>query len=278
MFDEIATLLQDRVDPLVWEGLMDLTRGLEQHQAILYKEQLHHMIMDANNIDTTALVDRAIAIIYGQVTALLRQMQIELDLDQVTHQSLAAILTALVFAPNDQDEYALAAVQQGDDPLELLAEVLSVYTGVDAIEYLPVITSVSLATIQSIEAKLQRNLSYVEESQAGVREAVVLLNQQQQLVGTTMTLGMESLHAGVPVGTDATTLVEQHRDVLVTLPADTLADALLSIAILAKVPYDALEDEVMHFVESIVDDPVAIQKTYKRLRERISTLKDMSHE
>jgi len=278
MFDEIATLLQDRVDPVVWEGLLDLTRALEQHQAILYKEQLHHLIMDANNLDTTALVDRVIAIIYGQVTALLGQMKIELDLDQVTHQTLAAILNALTFAPNDQDEYALSALQQGDDPLEILAEVVSVYTGADPIEYLPVITSVAMTTLQSIESTLQRNLSYNEESQSGVQEAVLLLNRQQQLIGTALTVGMESLQAGVPIGTDTTTMVEQHREILVTMSADTLADALLSIALLGNIPHDALEDEVMHFVESIVDDPLGIQKTYKRLKVRLSALKDATHE
>ncbi|MNJ75415.1 hypothetical protein D3C77_725100 [compost metagenome] len=53
---------------------------------------------------------------------------------------------------------------------------------------------------------------------------------------------------------------------------EELADNLLSIAIVAKTPNDALQDEVMFFTENIVQDPFVVQKAYKRVNKRLGEL------
>jgi hypothetical protein len=101
---------------------------------------------------------------------------------------------------------------------------------------------------------------------------VVLLNKHQALVGEKLTVGMESLGAGMGVGVSAEELVNQSRSRLADLPPEDLADQLLSIAIIAKTPREALQDEVMFFAENIVHDPFMVQKAYKRVTKRLAEL------
>ncbi|MNP73496.1 hypothetical protein D3C76_1702160 [compost metagenome] len=74
------------------------------------------------------------------------------------------------------------------------------------------------------------------------------------------------------MGASAEELVNQARERLADLPPEDLADQLRSIAIVAKTPRDALQDEVMFFAENIVQDPFHIQKAYKRVSKRLSEL------
>lgn len=277
MYDELAQLVEGKVDPSTWDGLLELCKALDSHQAILYKEQLHHLAMDVENTDYSTVVDRTVAIIYGQVAALLAQMHLVFDLDALTHQSLADILNVLLFKPNDQDEEALNALDQGEDGPETLSEILAVYLGTDASEYIEAIHQVPVQTLRTIVEHLVRNIEYGQEVTEGVQEVVTVLNYHQQLTGA-VTVGMESLQAGIEPGGDTTAMVEQQRDALMAMKPDELGDALISIVLLAKVSREAVEDEVMHFAEALLDDPVAVQRTYKRVRARMTQLEEFSNE
>ncbi len=278
MVEELAVLLHNRVDPSVWDGVLALTQALEQHRAILYKDRLARLVMEANNLDSVTLVDETMGIIYGQVEALLSQMQIRLDYDCLNHQRVAEILTVFLFHPNDLDEQALAAIGQGDDGVETLTEVLAVYLNEEPVALIEAVVEVGEDVIPVIELVLQQNLSYQDEAVEGVQETVALMNRHQDLVGQNVTLGMEALKEGTAVSTAFEELVQQHREQLQNVPDDQLGDQLLSLALLARVDHIALKEEIMHFVEALRDDPIAIQRVYKRLIPRIDQLRSLIHE
>lgn len=272
MFQELSDILLDNVHPAIYSGMVSLTRALEKHQAVQYKERIIQLRMDANNREPITLADEAISIVYDQVRALTQQMKIQLELDNLSMDKLSMILECLVFAPSDNDSEYLAALDAGEDSEETLQEVLAIYMQCDSVELMEYVVGVDGAVIVAIREVVEKNLSYLEKAEEGVQEAVQLLNQHQVLVGEKLTVGMESLQAGTEVGSSAEELVRQSQSRLADLPPEDLADQLLSIAIVAKTPRDALQDEVMFFVENIVQDPFVVQKAYKRVNKRLSEL------
>lgn len=272
MFEELSDILKGRVDPAVWVGINAITSALEKHSATVWQERIITLRMDANNREMGTVVEEALHIIYDQVRALLQQMQITLELDTLSMDRLAMILEALVFTPNDLDSEALAALEAGEDTVEAFCDVLGIYLNLVPEELMEYVIDVSNQAILAIQEKLGQNLSYREETGEGVAETVRLLNRHQLLVGDTLTVGMESLNQGTAPGADMTSMVLANRGRLVDLAPDALADELLSLAILSKTPYDALEDEVMHFIEGILNDPFTIQRAFKRIRSRLGEL------
>lgn len=272
MFQELSDILLNNTHPAVYGGMVSLTRALEKHQAVVYKERIIQLRMDANNREPITLCDEAISIVYDQVRALTQQMKISIELDIINMDKLSMILECLVFAPSDNDSEYLAAIEAGDDALDTLHEILAVYMQCDASELMEYVVSCDGAVILAIREVVERNLSYTEKAVDGVQEAVQLLAKHQELVGGTVTVGMESLRNGIEVGAEAGELVRQAQSRLVDLSPEDLADQLLSIAIVAKTPRDALQDEVMFFVEDIVHDPFVVQKAYKRLTKRLTEL------
>lgn len=272
MFQELSDILLNNVHPAIYSGMVSLTQALEKHQAVQYKERIIQLRMDANNRETTTLTDEAMNIVFSQIRALTQQMKIELDLDVVTLDRLAQILECLVFAPSDNDAEYLEALNAGEDSVETFQEILAVYLQCDSVELIECVLAVDGATIEAVRAVVEKNVSYTIKAVDGVQATVQLLNKHQQLVGEKLTVGMESLNAGMSVGTSAEELVKQAGPRLLDLKPEELADELLSIAIMAKTPRDALADEAMFFAENIIHDPFVIQKTYKRLTARISEL------
>ncbi|MNP88341.1 hypothetical protein D3C85_07230 [compost metagenome] len=272
MFQELSDILQDTVHPAIYSGMVSLSAALEKHQAVQYKERIIQLRMDANNREPITLADEAISIVYDQVRALTQQMKIELDLDILSMDKLSMILECLVFAPSDNDSEYLAALDAGEDSEETLQEVLAIYMQCDAVELMEYVTGCDGAVIVAIREVVEKNLSYLEKAEEGVQETVQLLNQHQVLVGEKLTVGMESLQSGTSVGASAEELVRQSQSRLAELPPEELADQLLSIAIMAKTPRDALQDEVMFFTENIIHDPFMVQKAYKRVNKRLTEL------
>lgn len=272
MFQELSDILQDTVHPAIYSGMVSLSAALEKHQAVQYKERIIQLRMDANNREPITLADEAISIVYDQVRALTQQMKIELDLDILSMDKLSMILECLVFAPSDNDSEYLAALDAGEDSEETLQEVLAIYMQCDAVELMEYVTGCDGAVIVAIREVVEKNLSYLEKAEEGVQDAVQLLNQHQVLVGEKLTVGMESLQSGTEVGASAEELVRQSQGRLAELPPEELADQLLSIAIMAKTPRDALQDEVMFFTENIIHDPFMVQKAYKRVNKRLTEL------
>jgi len=274
MFEELSDILKGRVDPAVWTGINAIAVALEKHNANQWQERIIVLRMDANNHDMASAVEKAQHIIYDQVRALLQQMQITLELDTLDMDRLALILEALVFAPSDMDDEMLAAIKAGEDTIETFTDVLAIYLNVIPEELMEYIIDVSNQTLLAIQEKLEQNLSYHVSAVEGVAETVRLLNRHQQLMGVTLSVGMESLNSGTEPGADMTTMVQSVKERLSSAEPEALVDELLSLAILAKTPYDALEDEVMHFVEGIQHDPFMVQRAYKRVRSRIGALSE----
>jgi len=272
MFEELSDILKGKVDPAVWAGVSEITAALEKHQAVQWKERVSALRMDANNHEAATVVDEAIQIIYDQVRALLQQMQISLELDTMPMYRLAGVLDALCFAPSDYDSEALAALEAGEDSVDVFCDIMAIYVNCIPEELMEFVVEVSGNAVTAMAEKLSQNVSYTELPGDGVQDTVRLMNRHQQLVGTVLTVGMESLQGGMTVGGEMRTLVEANRTRLADLEPTSLVDELLSLAILAKTPYDALQDEVMHFVEAIVDDPFHTQKAYKRVQSRLSAL------
>lgn len=272
MFQELSDILLDNVHPAIFSGMVSLTRALEKHQAVVYKERIIQLRMDANNREPITLADEAISIVYDQVRALTQQMKIELELDNLSMDKLSMILECLTFTPSDNDSEYLAALDAGEDSAETLQEILGIFMQCEGVELMEYVIGCDGATIDVIREVVEKNLSYREQAAEGVQDAVQLLNQHQTLVGEKLTVGMESLQAGTSVGASAEELVKQASERLVDLPPEDLADQLLSIAIVAKTPRDALKDEVMFFTENIIHDPFMIQKAYKRVNKRLSEL------
>lgn len=272
MFQDLADILLNKVHPAIYDGVLSITQALEKHQAVRYKELIIQLRMDANQQDQQIITDKAIHIVYDQVRALLQQMRLELDLDVLPMDKLAMMLECLVFEQGDNDPEYLAALDAGEDTLETMAEIFAVYLQCDSIELMEYVTQVSGDTLLAVREKVEQNLSHNTEVFENVQETVQLVNGLQRLVGEKITVGMESLQSGIEVGASAEEMVKQLAPRLSEMKPDELADNLLSIAILAKTPRDALLDETMFFAENLIHDPFDVQKAYKRAKSRIAEL------
>ncbi|MNY25260.1 hypothetical protein D3C86_1590310 [compost metagenome] len=229
--------------------------------------------MVANEHDPQTLVDRAIGIIYTQVKALLQQMTIVIDVDAMRYDMLAEVLDVLHFKPSDMDEDLLAIVEAGEDSLETFTDIVAFLTNRVPEELMEFIHSVPMEVIEVIRNTLQQNIDNVQSATAGATDVVHVVNKHQGLVGMVTTVGMESLNNGV-VYSDATTLLNEHRERLLSSTPEKVADDLISIALHVKTPNDALQDEVMFYVDTMYDDIFTTQQIFKHVRARLKQLSE----
>ncbi|MNI34087.1 hypothetical protein D3C76_154700 [compost metagenome] len=272
MLQELSDILQHRVHPAIYDGIEALTQVLEKYQAIGYKDRIIRLKMEGNEHEQLTLADEARTIVFDQVLALLKQMQIDLDIGNMSIEKLASILDCLLFEPNDNDYEFLTAVNAGEEAVDTLCNVLAIHLACEPEELMEYVLGASGDVVLAIKERVERNLAYTAQGEDGVQSTVRLLNQHQKLVGEKLTVGMESLQAGREVGSSAEEMVQAASERLAVMQPEDLADNLLSIAILAKTPRDALRDEVMHFVEGMVDDPFVVQKAYKRVNARLNDM------
>ena len=273
MFDELSDILRNRVSPEVLSGITELTLALEKHDAVMYKDRINQLAMDANNKDQITLHDEAIAIVYGQINALIQQMHLVIDVDNLQMSRLARILEALVFEPSDDDDELVRIIEESEDSVDALVEILAVKLICQPEEIMDVIHVVPEETITAIGEKLQVNLRGSERATEGLQETVKLLNQHAGLTIDT-TVGMESLQQSTElVGTDPMVLLEQHREKMLALEPAQMADQVISIVLLSGVGVDELLDEVMSYIEMITHDPFVVQKAYKHTVNRVAELR-----
>ena len=273
MFDELSDILRNRVSPEVLSGISELTLALEKHDAVMYKDRINQLAMDANNKDQITLHDEAIAIVYGQINALLQQMHLVIDVDNLQMSRLARILEALVFEPSDDDDELVRIIEESEDSVDALVEILAVKLICQPEEIMDVIHVVPEETITAIGEKLQVNLRGSERATEGLQETVKLLNQHAGLTIDT-TVGMESLQQSTElVGTDPMVLLEQHREKMLALEPAQMADQVISIVLISGVGVDELLDEVMSYIEMITHDPFVVQKAYKHTVNRVAELR-----
>jgi len=276
MFEELSEIVKDRIDPAAWMGILTIATALEKHQATLWKEHIFHLGMDANQHDPASLADEARRIIYVQVRALLEQMQITLDIDALPMATLAAIIEALLFNPSDDDRDIAAVLEAGEEGVDVLCDILAIQLNCLPEELMEFVLEVSSATILAIHDRVNRNLEYSTESVEGVQDTTRLINHHQTIVGTQLTIGMESLQGGTAVGVAPLAVLAANSDRLLSATPERMADELISIALLAKTPRDALEDEVMHLTESMVDDPFVVMGVLKQVVKRLKELPEVT--
>jgi hypothetical protein len=272
MLQEFLQLIEHHVDPSTKDSLMGLTQALEKHGAVLYKDHLYDLFTMANEIDRGELADRARVIVYTQVNVLLSQMRIVLDLEQLSLDDITDVLNALVLEPSDYDQEALDAIRQSEDDIDALAEMLSVFTTKEAVEYMPVILSVDNHTIDAISKKLETNLSYSIEGIAALNETIQAMHRHQALVGDKPTVAMEMLHNGYPICTSHRVILGKDIAELLSLSPERIADELISAVIMSGVDKEAVCDEVSHLIESYIDDITLLQKVHMRSNERLKQM------
>lgn len=267
MFEEMLTMVRDRVDPSLWDALVSLMQALEGHQAVGYKDKVIALYMEGNNLDQDTLVDRVRGILDSQVEALLDQMGIRLDTTATTMSTLADIIRTLEFKPSDLDSEALAALDQSEDAQEVLCDVLAVYLSLESVELIEVVSEVSDNTVAAMREVLEANVSYDEEGEVGVSEVVASLHSLQSQLGGEPTVALESLHSGTAPGVSMDLLVKDSYGRLSVLPEERMVDELLAFSILAKVPEKARRVSVLTHLEDMIDDPLKYQKAFKRLNK-----------
>jgi hypothetical protein len=276
MFEELSNILRDRVSPEVGSGVAELVSALEKHNAVMYKDRINNLAMDANNRESITLADEAISIVYSQANALLQQMHLELDVEAIQMSRLALILDALLFDKSDDDDEISRIIEEGEDSVDVFCEILAVKLNLQPEHLMDIVIGVPEECIAAIEEKITKNLSHSDEAVDGVEAIARLLNRHQDLVGAS-TIGMESYSdSNAVVGIDPMVVIERRKDELLKLSPEDLADQLISIAILADVSLDTLQAEVMLYVEMIIHDPFAVQKAYKRTVSRMAGLRNVS--
>ena len=271
MYQDLHDVLSISVADETLQAIGELTRVLDKYDATLYKDSITKLRMSCEHMDMVTLGDAAIAVVYTQVTALLQSMQIVIDYDTLSIGKLASILECLLFEPSDNDSQYLAAMDASEDALDALHEILAVHGATDAVEYMECIVGVSADAIMTIRDTVERNLGYSERAVEGVGQAVRNAAKHQVQFGNT-TVGMEALQAGVEPGVSAQDLIDARRDMLADLSPEDLAEQIISIAIVAGTPYNALQDEAMFFLEDMLLDPFLVQKAYKRVVSRLAAL------
>ncbi len=69
-------------------------------------------------------------------------------------------------------------------------------------------------------------------------------------------------------------MVEHYNGRIDPAQHESTIDQLISLAIMAKTPKDALEDEVLHFMEQFYPDLFDFQKARKVLLQRLKSLNE----
>lgn len=273
MFQELSDILVNRVSPEVMAGVSSLAAALQKHDAVLWRDQIVNLKMEANVHDQLTLSDRAIGIIYTQVSALLQQMNIGLDLERLRMDILADILDALHFKPSDFDEDIKAIIEAGEDSIEIFTDILALLTNRIPEELMEYVLDVPMDVIIVINETVQRNIENTQSAKEGLKEIVQVLNKHQNLVGTATTVGLEALQDG-KLYDDPMTLIGENKERLLSGKPDAVADDLISIALHTNVSNEALQDEVMFYVENLHDDIFSTQQIFKHVKTRVKQLSE----
>lgn len=277
MFDDLKLIIDGRTEPTLHAGIAALEAALEKHHATGWKELITNLVVTGDSDDGSTIVERAVGILYMQVEALLQQMHIKLELETLTITKLADIVEALLFEPSDLDGQILAAVEASDDSVDALVNALGIKLNLLPEEVMEYVLSVSEDTIEAMKAVLSRSVNQEEYGDPDLKAVLGLLNQYQTLSGPGQAnLGMEALTSGMAVGTSMELMVEHYNGQGRIDPTqyESTIDQLISLAILAKTPKDALEDEVLHFMEQFYPDLFDFQKVRKVLLQRLSAMRE----
>lgn len=269
MFEELSEIMKGSVDVLFWDQVVELTKAFEVHGVTYYVDRITELYNIGNTLDRVALVDSCRGILTEQIEDIFRQLNIKVDLNEISFGKVAEILTVLAFHPDDRDHEALAALEQAEDAVEGLMEILSVYTGVDPFEYAPAILEVGEHVLPAIRAVLQLHVSYAENTSFNLEEVVASLHAHQRTVGQEPTVALESLHLGMEPGASMDVLVESARERLLDMSAERLVDELIALSILAGTPASVRRTEVLKYLEQFSDDPFQHQKAFKCLNLKL---------
>lgn len=272
MFEDLMAVVQNRVDPSMMDGITALVEAFELHKCTLYKDQVTFLKMEGDSGDAGLITDKVIGILYTQAEALLQQMKIRLNLDDIRIGLLAEIIEALYFVPGDLDGQILAICQGTEDSVEALLEILALKTNKTPEQFMEYVVSVSPFTIAVIQNLTNESVEAQQNADIDIVSVLGKLNKHQSMVGVTVTAAMESLGAGTGVGVSMQTLVDQNLEKLQTGTPQETADHLLSLAIMANTEPDAIEDEVCFFLEQLYDDIVDMQKARRHLMTRLGGL------
>ena len=124
-----------------------------------------------------------------------------------------------------------------------------------------------------INETVQRNIENTQAAKEGLKEIVQVLNKHQNLVGSATTVGLEALQNG-KLYDDPMTLLGENKERLLSGKPDTVADDLISIALHTNVSNEALQDEVMFYVENLHDDIFSTQQIFKHVKTRVKQLSE----
>lgn len=274
MFEDLSRILQGRVEESMWIGANALAAALEKHCATGWKEQITNLVMIGDNEDAPTLQERAIGILYAQAEALFQQMKIRVNLEDMRISILATLVEALMFEPNDQDGEILAALQAAEDATEAFCNAIAIRTSTQPEEWLEYIHDVSSFTVAVMIEVVNKSVERQQYSEADIEKCLGQINKYQTLVPAGRTLGMEALDTGVGIGTSMSVLVDHYKDKIGESTPEQVVDHLVSLALLANTPADALEDEVMFFLEQIYTDLFDVMKVTALLKTRLTRLSE----
>lgn len=275
MFEDLKLIVEGRTEPTLYAGIAALEAALEKHNASGWKELITNLVTTGDSDDGSTVVEHAVGILYMQVEALFQQMKIVLNLESITITKLADIVEALLFEPSDLDGQILAAVEASDDSVDAFVNALGIKLNLLPEEVMEYVESVSEHTIEALKAVLSRSTDQSEYADPEMKAVLGLLNQYQTLSGPGQaSLGMEALTSGMPVGTPMELMVEHYNGRIDPSQYESTIDQLISLAIMAKTPKDALEDEVLHFMEQFYPDLFDFQKARKVLLQRLKSLNE----
>lgn len=273
MFEDLARIIQGRVDPAVWTGISALTDAFEKHTATLWKDRITNLVMVGDSQDTGALNDKVMGILLDQAEALLQQMLIRLNVEEMRLSDLADLIEAMLMKPSDQDNEVLAALMASDDAVSAYCEAMAIKLGKapeDLMEYVVQVSDMTIATMKNLMAKSVDQQQYSEEDNKIV---LGLLNKHQTLIPDgVVSVAMEALGEGMPVGVDMSLLFNRFGPELLDKPVEQVVDHILSLAILARTPIDSVEEEAMFFLEQIYPEIFDLQKARKCLMARLNGL------
>lgn len=275
MFEDLKLIVEGRTEPTLYAGIAALEAALEKHNASGWKELITNLVTTGDSDDGSTIVEHAVGILYMQVEALFQQMKIVLNLESITITKLADIVEALLFEPSDLDGQILAAVEASDDSVDAFVNALGIKLNLLPEEVMEYVESVSEHTIEALKGVLSRSTDQSEYADPEMKAVLGLLNQYQTLSGPGQaSLGMEALTSGMPVGTPMELMVEHYNGRIDPTQHESTIDQLISLAIMAKTPKDALEDEVLHFMEQFYPDLFDFQKARKVLLQRLKSLNE----
>ena len=272
MFEDLMAVVQNRVDPSMMDGIKALVEAFELHKCTLYKDQVTFLKMEGDSADAGTITDKLIGILYTQAEALLQQMKIRLNMDEIRIGMLAEIIEALHFVPGDLDDQILAICQGTEDSVDALIEILALKTNKAPEQFMEYVVSVSPFVVAVIQGLANESVEAQKNSEIDIVSVLGKLNKHQSLVGDNVTAAMESLAGGTGVGVSMQTLVDQNLEKLHKGTPQETADHLISLAIMANTEPDAIEDEVCFFLEQMYDDIVDMQKARRHLMSRLGGL------